>query len=298
DPPAVIAPALLSRGAPRTRAFRPRGHRELRYPIHAVGGHRRAGAAARRASGRTIEAQRPLHGRRRGGGQARAGADPRGRGPDPRHPRARPAAVGRAPHGRHTDDRALPAAAHPPRPPARLARPPSVPAGGDDSSRLRVARQGCPGLRAARASLRVRGDRQRIDRRRSAVRRHAADARQGGRGRDRRRRHRSFAVAADGGRPLPSGPRPRRLRSAGAPGTRDDARHLAPHAGADGRQRVRRYAAPANGARRRHPGGHQRRRPAPRRARRVPHDRARLAQGQPARGRVPAARRRPERGRL
>ena len=72
------------------------------------------------------------------------------------------------------------------------------------------------------------------------------------------------AAAAARGRPLPEGPCAVRLQPARAARRRGDARHLAPHVGADGRQRARPDLRPANGDRRRDPRRHRRRRAAAR----------------------------------
>ncbi|KAK0359243.1 hypothetical protein LTR94_032097, partial [Friedmanniomyces endolithicus] len=164
-----------------------------------------------------------------------------------------------------------------------------VPARGAERPGMRIASQRPHRLRAAGAALCLRrGD---VD---EAVRRSPVPRLS--RGRDARRsragaprRYRRDAAAAAGGRPLPEGTcaggvQPRRI----ARGS-DDAGHLAPHDGADGRQRAGGDDAAQDRARRRHPRSHQCRRPPARRRSSQPHAGAGLAPRLPARTRFPAA---------
>jgi LysR family hydrogen peroxide-inducible transcriptional activator len=95
----------------------------------------------------------------------------------------------------------------------------------------------------------------------TAVRR--LPARRGAARRDRSsRRDRREPAAAARGRPLPQGPCAVRLQPARAARRGGDDGHLAPHAGADGRQRPRPDLRPGDGDRGRHPRRHRGRRPA------------------------------------
>ena len=143
--PADLEAAAISHRLAPARPFRPRGGRGPCHAIDLVGRPARARAAARHGAGGAHAAGDALHPARRAHRRQGLHDPARGRRARGNGERRRQAALRRAQARRHSDHRAVPAAAPAAAAAHRLPRAEALPARGHDDDGLRV-----PGARAAR----------------------------------------------------------------------------------------------------------------------------------------------------